>query len=156
MRSRQLSGLIVVAGCAAIGVTPAMAGCGGDNPRCDAGDGSLDVSSTSDDSGPGMVQVTGTFTSTDCPAVNPIGVGPENGGSVSLSATIGGSPPEGGTFTLSWTASSGTFSNPHSSDTTFLCAAAGTVTVTVTVTVPGASCEQHASTTVSCSKAAVN
>jgi hypothetical protein len=96
MRSRHLWGPVVSAS-VMVGFAAMVAGCGSDTRRCDAGDAvSPDADSSSEDDAPGMVQVTGSYSNTVCATVNPISVGPDNGGSVSLSATISGSPGEGG------------------------------------------------------------
>jgi hypothetical protein len=151
MRSRHLRGPVVSAW-VTVSFAAMMTGCGSDTRHCDAGDAaSPDADSSSEDDAPGMVQVTGSYSNTVCATVNPISVGPDNGGSVSLSATISGSPGEGGVPAFTWSATSGTFSDPHVLDTTFFCAAPGAVTVTATVSSPG--CAQSTTGIVRCSRA---
>jgi hypothetical protein len=103
--------------------------------------------------GPGMVQINGTFTNVYCPSVNPLTIGPENGGEVPVAATVNTGPPDAdaGPVSLSWTAPSGSFKDPHALTTTYRCAARGVVTVTFTVTATAGDCAQSASSIVLCS-----
>lgn len=102
-----------------------------------------------DASGEGAVSVNATFSTGICATVDPLSIGPNNGGTVVLSATIVGSDQVSGMETLLWTATSGAFSDPNSPTTSFTCTAAGTVTVTFTVSSSGG-CSQQAIGTVVC------
>jgi|SRR5579863_5962253 hypothetical protein len=146
-------GAIVVAACAAAVVGPTTAGCGGGSRACTGGDSGDAESSNGDGQGGqgapmGMGQVFVEASVTNCASLTPISVSPNNGGSVQLGASIVDAPDNGAPPTVKWTATSGTFTDPLSSNTTFLCAAPGTVTVTLTLSSPG--CDQHASASVTC------
>ncbi len=142
-------GPILAARCATIGMAAWLSGCGSTESTCDVNDAGDDEGSEGMDAGaPGMIMVRGTVTDTVCPTVNPISVGPENGGTVELTATINGGAPDGGTVVLSWSAASGSFSDPSTSDTTFTCTSLGAVKVTLMATIPG--CSQQATATVHC------
>jgi len=138
-----------VGACAAVGVIAALAACGGDAAQCpleDAGSESGDSSNA--DEGSGAILVHGTFTNTTCPALYPAGASPDNGGLVELTATLSGSPPDGGTPTVVWSATNGIFVNPHILDTTFQCVAIGLVTLTLTVSI--GDCHQQESLQIDC------
>jgi hypothetical protein len=145
-------GAIVVAACAA-GVM-ATAGCGGSSHVCSGGDSGGDGESSNGDGqggqgGPaGMGQVFVEASVTNCASLTPISVSPNNGGSVQLGASIVDAPDNGAPPIVKWTATSGTFSDPLSSNTTFVCGAPGAVTVTLTLSSPG--CDQHASASITC------
>jgi hypothetical protein len=141
---------ILAAGCTTIGMMASLHGCGSTTSNCPADDGGGDGGSEegTDAGGSGMIHVRGTIMGTICPTVNPLGVGPENGGTVELTATINGDADDSGAIVPIWSAPSGSFSDPNALDTTFTCASAGDVTVTLTGTVPG--CTQEASATVYC------
>ncbi len=111
----------------------AVAGCGNSIAYC-PGESSDASSDDSSDSGPGFVQVVGTFTNTTCPEINPIGIGPDSSGLVSLTATIAGSAPDGSVLAYAWTTPLGSFLDAHSMDTSFRCPGAGAITVTLTAT----------------------
>jgi hypothetical protein len=110
-----------------------VAGCGNSLAYCPEkpGDASSDDAS---DTGPGMVQVVGTFTNTTCPEINPVGISPDSSGLVNLTATIAGSAPDGSVLTYTWTTPLGSFIDAHTLDTSFRCPGAGTITVTLTAT----------------------
>jgi hypothetical protein len=81
--------------------------------------------------------------------VSPLSVAPENGGTIALDSTVDEAPYDGASPALQWTTSGGgTFSDPHSTSTTFTCPGPGTVTVTLTAASPG--CDQHSSATLTC------
>lgn len=124
-----------------------LTGCGGTRAPCDGGGGDAPNDVTGDDA-PGALQITTTVGETACPTVNPFGVGPDNGGMIALDATLSGDAPDGETIMVDWSATAGTFSDPHSLDTTYFCAAAGIVTVTLTASLPG--CQQQASAALTC------
>jgi hypothetical protein len=127
----------------------ALVGCGGDAAQCpleDAGGPSTDSSGA--DEGTGAVLVRGTFSNTICPALDPAGASPDNGGLVQVTATVSGSPPEGGIPTFTWSATNGIFMNPHALDTTFQCVALGLVTLTLTLSV--GDCMQQESLDIDC------
>lgn len=133
MGSAELWGHIGVCPCALFLATFLASDCGNALTICpeDAGEASADDSS---DTGPGLVEVVGTFTNTRCPEINPIGLSPDSSGLVSLSATIAGSPPDGSVLEYTWTTPLGSFVDAHSLDTSFRCPGAGTITVTLTAT----------------------
>jgi hypothetical protein len=90
-----------------------------------------------------------------CPLVDGISASPNElyvGGSVSVSATA--HDPDNGPspLTFAWTASSGTFSDPSSLNTRFVCTTAGSATLTLTVsdgdTATG--CPATSSVTITC------
>ena len=152
-RNRRWAHVVAAAWTGVAGIAT-TAGCASDQAAaCTASDsGSSDDSSDSggsggDDSG-GLIQVNGTYTDTACPSVNPLSVGPDNDGLVSVDATFNGSVDDGGAFTLTWTATSGAFVDPHALDTTFQCIAPGRVTVTFIVS--GGGCDQRSSSTIVC------
>jgi hypothetical protein len=151
MRDRHLPGQLLAAVCAVLAVAVGPSACGSESPDCPAADSGISDDG-SDDGGTGNVVIHGTFSNTSCPAVNPIGIGPNNGGVVELAATINGDDSEGGILTLEWSATSGSFSSPGSLETTFSCSKIGAVTVTFTVSVLG--CSQQASGIIECTKAA--
>jgi hypothetical protein len=96
----------------------------------------------------GAVQV--TIGNATCPAANPFSIGPNNGGSMNLRASISpGSLPEGGTEAFRWSAPSGSFSDPTALETMYTCSAPGSVTITFTVSTDGG-CSEQASGTVLC------
>jgi hypothetical protein len=153
MRARQGWSDVVAAACAAV-VGMATIACSGGKGGCSASDsggtgdaGDIGTSSGGDASG-GVVQVNGTFTDTLCPSVNPLSVGPDNDGLVLVGATFNGTVEEGGVFTLTWTATSGAFTDPHALDTSFQCIAPGRVTVTFVVS--GAGCDQRSTGMIIC------
>lgn len=153
MRSTHLWGHVAVSAWAALAGTATIAGCASDQSECptsDSGssdDSSADVSVGADASG-GLIEVNGTYTDTLCPSVNPLSLGPDDDGLVSVGATFNGNIEEAGVFTLMWTATSGAFTDAHALDTTFECLAPGNVTVTFTVS--GAGCNQQSSGSVTC------
>jgi len=107
----------------------------------------------SSDSGTGQVFVEASLSY--CALVSGLSVSPNNGGSVILSGTIIPPPPfpgedayTGPAPVAQWTAVSGAFTDPTSTDTTFICGPAGLVTVTLTAVSPG--CDQHSSAIVTC------
>jgi hypothetical protein len=155
MRSTNFRGRFLVAACSAIAAAASIAGCGSDQAvTCWPSDSGGSDDSSDDSSGnPGddsatVLLINGTFTNTDCPSVNPLSIGPDNAGLVSVTATFNGSVDDSGAFTLTWTATSGAFVDPHALDTTFQCLAAGNATVTFTVS--GAGCSQEYSGIVRC------
>lgn len=142
--SRRLSVVVVAA---AIAVA-ALTGCGSEASQCPSGGADAAEDSGGGDAGAGVVVVHGTFSNTTCPALNPPGASPDNGGLIMLTATISNSPPDGGIPTFTWAATNGIFTNPHALDTTFHCIALGIVTVTLTLSV--GDCEQQESLNLSC------
>jgi hypothetical protein len=86
-----------------------------------------------------------------CASIGGVSVMPSEttvGGTVTFDATANG--PITGALTYAWSAPSGSFASPNSSNTTFTCSAVGTVPVTLTVgdsTVPeGGSCDPKQTT----------
>ena len=79
--------------------------------------------------------------------MNPISVGPDNGGYVVLSATINNDADAGG-FLFMWSASSGSFSDPSALDTTYECTSPGSVALVLTIT--GSGCDQQSGAMVDC------
>lgn len=161
MRGRHPGNPIVAAACVATLCVATAAGCGDDSSaEChsggagadgDAGDsgdstGADGPGGPGDSGGVGQVLIEGSVT--NCAAVSPISVSPDNGGMVILSATINDPPNNGAPPTFQWTAPGGTFADPRALSTTFTCGGAGTVIVTLTVSSPG--CDQHSSGTVIC------
>ncbi len=130
---------LVIAACIASGAVALFTSCGTSS--------SVRGSGADDASGPGYIEVHGTFTSTVCPTVEPIGIGPDNGGAVLLSGTID-TPPDSGVVTPTWTATSGSFADPHAVNTTFVCAGPGMVTVTLAAVI--ADCNLSASGSFMC------
>jgi hypothetical protein len=87
-----------------------------------------------------------------CPGLFTLLVAPDRvavGGAVAVTATASApAGTEAGATDLSWTAPSGTFSDPASSLTTFTCTSPGTVTLSLTATRGG--CAETLNATVSC------
>jgi hypothetical protein len=106
--------------------------CASAPPYCPRDDG--DASSDASDDGPGAIRVTGTYTNATCPEVNPIGIGPDSGGVVMLTATVAGGPPDGSTLSFTWMAPTGSFTDPLALDTSYRCPGAGVIAVTLTAT----------------------
>ena len=131
-----------------MGVLAALAGCGGDATQCPLEDAAAPEDSSGSDAGAGAVLVRGTFSNTTCPALNSPGASPDNGGMIDLSASISGSPADGGIPTFLWTATNGVFTNPRALDTTFHCVTIGLVTVTLTLSL--ADCQQQVSLEIDC------
>ena len=142
----QMAAAACTAGCA----IASAYGCANNNSPClttDMGNwegGPYDDSG--DDTSPGAISVTGTFNNTTCPSVNPISIGPDNGGVVSLEAVINNGTQEAAAFTASWKASFGIFSNPNGLTTTYFCTLAGLITVTFTISSPGCQPQESAGT----------
>jgi hypothetical protein len=134
--------------CAAVGVLATLAGCGGDAAQCPLEDAGGPEGASGSDAGSGAVLVHGTFSNTTCPALNSPGASPDNGGMIDLTASISGSPADGGIPTFMWTATNGIFTNPRALDTTFHCIAVGVVTVTLTLSL--GDCQQQVSLDIDC------
>ena len=135
-----------------LAVAGGVAACADDRTICDFGiPGDAQSHPSPPEAGndvSGAVQV--TIGNATCPAANPFSVGPNNGGTVSLKATISmDSMTEGGTETFRWSAASGSFSDPTAPETTFTCSTPGPVTITFTVSTDGG-CSEQASSTVFC------
>jgi hypothetical protein len=131
----------------ACALTLGASGCGlGEPPVCP---GESDAEADAEDTGPGMLEVVGTFTNTTCPEVNPIGVGPDSGGLVSLTATVAGAAPDGSALSYLWAAPAGSFSDPGALDTSYRCPGAGVISVTLTA-MAGPSCQNEAIALVTC------
>src|SRR5271165_5253081 len=100
MRSSNVQARIVAAACSAVAGTASMVGCASEQvAQCasddsGASDDSSDSSATGADDSAAILQVTGTFSNTDCPSVNPLSIGPDNDGLVSVSATFNGTVDE--------------------------------------------------------------
>jgi hypothetical protein len=143
-------GRIVVGAITALALGAAAVGCGSDEGHCPIADAGADDGNGSDDGGaPGMVHVIGNFTNMSCPAVNPITIGPDNGGTVDLEATfVSPAGDEDAGATVLWSATNGIFANAHALDTTFMCVDYGLVTVTLTVHMSG--CSEQAQGMVNC------
>lgn len=113
-------------------------------PTCQSDAGEDDASDE------GTIVINTTFAMGLCAVPDPISIGPNNGGIVTLGATVEGGPTQDGdVLTYDWTAPSGSFSDPGSLDTLFMCTAPGAVTVTFTVS-SGPGCSTQASGTVTC------
>ncbi len=105
--------------------------------------------------GTGSISVNGTLNV--CPTVTSVGASPSNvttGSSLSLSGAA--VDPDSGPSPLaySWTATSGTITNPSSANATFTCSAAGTAMITLSVFDGDATCSSHQSVTVTCTEPA--
>jgi len=108
------------------------AACGDQAPPCPNEEDAESPDSGDGGGGPGLVRVIGTYTNASCPEVNPISIGPDSGGLVSLSATISGSAPDGSVLTYTWSAPTGSFTDPQSLETSYKCPGAGVITVSLT------------------------
>jgi len=114
-----------------IAITAAASpGCGSElPPSCPE---SSDAEPDSGDDGPGTIVIIGTLTDSSCPEIAPIGVSPDSGGLIVLSATVSGPPPDGSVLSYSWSAPTGSFTAPDALDTSYRCPGAGPISVTLT------------------------
>ncbi|HVU05803.1 MAG TPA: hypothetical protein VHE30_28840, partial [Polyangiaceae bacterium] len=86
-----------------------------------------------------------------CPLVSALSVAPDSapvGGRIFVGAAT--RDPEGREVVLSWSATAGTFADPHALQTTYTCTTPGTQTLTATVTKADGSCSDSFGLDVTC------